>query len=276
MKKLLEPIRITLVVLLILAEVIFFSWLKSIHIDYIKMKDYPAIYKEQLDIIFGGDYEIGPRQTISEIVSDEAGKKFYQFYYTWDITYRDSYGDEYIMELTNEYSFDSQIYRQMGAQAGKYFEEMIRTSNFSDYIDYGYLRRIFSSYSPTSEIEEAIKIVRAAMPKIEPSFESLDNLPHLYDVCYRDWFVTHPEVFRVFMYESSACDEIIQHIVDSLSRETDGKFNLIISIRPNQISDEKKKTEKVYYILGEQQEFEKDDDYDLALFYRDEEIGMFD
>jgi len=276
MKKWIEPIRITLLVFLILAEVIFFSWLKSIHIDYIKMKDYPEIYKEQFDIIFGGGYEIGPRQTISELVSDEAGEQFYRFYYTWEITYRDSLADEYCMELTNEYSFDNQIYRQMRAQTGNHFEELIRASDFSDYIDYGYLHQISISYSPTPEIEEAIKIVRAAMPKIEPSFESPDDFPRLYDMVYGDWFVTHPDCFRVSMYESSSFDEIIQHVVDSLSRETDGKFNLRISIKPNQSSDEWKKPEEIYYILGEPHELEEDVDYDLALFYEYEKIGMFD
>lgn len=276
MKKLLEPIRITLIVLLILAEVIFFSWLKSIHIDYIKMKDYPAIYKEQLDIIFGGDYEIGPRQTISGIVSDEAGEKFYRFYYKWKITYRDSLADEHTMQLTNRYSFEGQIFDQLQTHANDYFEKILKKSDYGEYIDDNILFSLFSIYSVTPELREAEDVIQKYWWSIERSFKDPGNLPHLYDISYGDWFVTYPGYSHIYLHESAVYSGAVQGILDILSEETAGKFNLELVIMPDQNSDEKNNYEFLYYIFGEPVELSDYHDYELTLFYEYEKSGMFD
>lgn len=62
LKKQKETRRIILLVVLILFERSFFDWLRTLHVRY-GVYDYTVTYEEQLDAIFGDDYEIGPPET---------------------------------------------------------------------------------------------------------------------------------------------------------------------------------------------------------------------
>lgn len=267
-----EPIRITLVVLLILVEVIAIAWLKSIDVHFY-LKDYTVAYKDQLDTIFGDDYVIGPRQTVSKYnVSVVNGAKSYDYYYVWEITYKDSFGDEYTVELVNKdpdlYSIKSQAAGWMNLQAEKHFAKTYENSDYNEYIYYESLRYAFS------QDEEVNVRIREFNSLHSAPLKAVNGFPHLYDIDYKKWFTMRFSYYYVSIYESDISDEMVQHILDSFLKETDGRFNLRIEILPEKNSD--KTTEYIYYFWGKPQELDKYDNYELALFYEYEKLGMFD
>ena len=255
------------------------------------LRDYPDIYRQQLDIIFGEDYEVGPRHTISEFTEHVDRSETYQYYYTWEITYKDLLGDKYTVELDNiDYSnyfpdgtyytnFEMSVYAWMYSQVTEHFKKLILDSQNEGYIDTILLKRLFSSAVSDIPGYETIKGQYDIYTgrTVPCSFTSSNKLPELYKLNYKDWFLTYPYFIEVYVEKDDNSCKVIEGIVDKLSEETDGYFNLSIIIEEKTSEGTNCQPENFYYIWGQLQEknYSHRDEYSIELFREYEKIGLF-
>ena len=259
-------------------------WLVSIH-PRIYLKDYPSIYKEQLDTIFGSNYTIGPRAAISKFEEHIDHSATYVYYYSWEITYKDQLGEEYKIELVNRkttkkendyYSFENQVFRWTREQVEDHFNgrchqsiENIGTDTFSSIV---FLFNYYSEIAGDNTLAESARSFRAN--EID-SLLILQNLPHLYNFDYSSWFNKYPAYLKVYITPDTVENfTISESDVYYLFNECGNKFNAIIEL--DYRIKNKLEFEAQYFLMGEKQDFKNDDEFRLALFYEYEKKGMFD
>lgn len=87
--------------------------------------DYPEIYKNQLQIIFGEDYVIGEKETI--VIEGEDCDCGYHAdgyeYNEWKISYQDQSGQTYEQTLDNKTSLESQQLSWLRSQLAQYYTQ---------------------------------------------------------------------------------------------------------------------------------------------------------
>ncbi len=261
LKKRAETRRIILLVVLILFESSFFDWLRTLHIYY-GVYDYTVTYKEELDTIFGDDYEVGPPETFYGYYDDyRRGEQYYCCYSTWPIEYTDSRGGKHQVTLSNadsrDCAFEWDVFGWMVNLADDHFEDVCREVYYSNF----FRPRL---NIPEERYKDAFR--KYIQDNVIKSFKDPDKLPHLYEMSVEDWFVTYPSYIEADMPVSCVND-----LLDLLNEMTDGRFNLKISTG----------YETRYYIMGKLRavdygRYSEYYDFDLALYQEYEKMGMFD
>lgn len=92
---------------------------------HIYEEDYPAIYQDQLLIMFGPDYQISEKETVLQ-ESFYCGCGFHSDGYqydVWKITYQDQEGYTYTQELNNMDTLEGQQIRMLENQLRDYYKQ---------------------------------------------------------------------------------------------------------------------------------------------------------
>jgi len=267
LKKRKETRRIILIVVLILFESSFFDWLRTLHVRY-GVYDYTVTYEEQLDTLFGDDYEIGPPETFCGYHGSSVwGEQFYDCYSTWPIVYTDFWGGKHRVTLSNADSrdgaFEWDVYGWMQNLAADHFSGVCQNGDYAEGICHIDLLRP-SLYLPGERYRDVFQ--KYIQDNVIESFKDPDKLPHLYEMRFEDWFVKYPSYFYVHVRGDKVSDDILNDVLDDFNEMTGGRFNLEI----------KADDEVRYYIMGEPRSFENFFDYDSALYQEYEKMGMFD
>ena len=101
---------------------------------HIYAEDYPAIYQEQLHIMFGPDYQISEKETvIIEAVNCDCGFHTDGYQYdVWEITYQDQAGYTYTQKLNNMDRLEKLQIGWLEKQLGNYYKQKYMIEPFSE------------------------------------------------------------------------------------------------------------------------------------------------
>lgn len=257
------------------------------------LKDYPTIYQDKLNTIFGDNYSVGPRQLKYEFSERVNAPSTFKCYCTWEITYSDDFGRKYTVELCNidgesfyerSYFIDNQARWWKHEQIEKHYRFLLENELVNIYgsgqMDFSIEEVLGSKFSMICKYNSENKELNSALADCnvwrEKIYErvqsSLEPLPKLYMLDYGNIFMEKPYIYYVYLNESVFTDEAVNIIVNVLSKETKGVFNLVIGVKREDSTYE----DKQFFIWGEKEDIYKNIcDYNLEVYNKYKESGMF-
>lgn len=239
------------------------------------LKDYPALYKDELQALFGDDFSVGERVSISKYEEHVDRSATFVYYYSWEITYTDQFGEEYSVELINRegdfYAFERQVFRWMRSQILDHFtRRLLHGFDLTgDEVSSNVI--ILGDFFPEEKATER-KNLQLFRKEIIHSLREINYLPHLYDFDYSKWFELCPSYFKLGIHadvlQSHAFSE--REVAYSVFEECEGAFNVILCV------EDESETKKEYYIMGVSEAFENEKSYMVSLYDEYEKRGLFD
>ncbi len=302
-KKLKPLIKLLLSVLFIYAAVsTCASYIKNIPRKY--TEDYPILYKEQLAIMFGSDYEIGEKKTVKiEAENCDCGYHVDGLIYDeWDITYQDQNGFTYTQTLNNRQNLESQQIEWLKNQLSSYYKQKYLLDRFpkgtfeslsaEEYFSASYCFIFIGSPvgSYTMDKEEEYNRTKEKnnqyFNKLWQSLSEEQNMIHFYNLDYHGIFQRFPievsmhlSIDEVDLSETGKktheeeIRENILAIMEDINRDTDYTCNLTVSITSNKGQNDLcdgSKSWRYYILRGEwfgPKDGEYQENYDWELFY---------
>ena len=199
-------------------------------------EDYPELYKEELRIIFGENYRIGEKETITQ-EGEDCGCGFYMdtyIYDRWKVTYEDRLGQEYTQTLNNIDTLEDQQIKWLKEQLMQHYKKQFMI----EYFEEGTLQELSveengrthcfvflgnPAKSSTSAEKEAYERAKEAgriyWKQLLESLGNKENMIHLWELDYQ-------QIFRDFpMYVS------ISLCIDDEELTGDEKAELVESVR---------------------------------------------
>lgn len=239
------------------------------------LKDYPALYKDELQALFGDDFSVGERVSISKYEEHVDRSATFVYYYSWEITYKDQFGEEFSVELINRegdfYAFERQVFRWMRSQVLDHFtRELLRGFDLTG-DDANSHVTILDDFFPDDKAAERnqLEIFRT---KIIHSLREINNLPHLYDFDYSKWFELYPSYFEIGIHSNALRSRAVseREVANSVFEECEGAFNVILCV------EDESGSKKEYYLMGVAGAFDSEKNYMVALYDEYEKRGLFD
>lgn len=278
---------------------------------HVYTEDYPALYENQLRIMFGSDYETGEKRTV-EIEAENCGCGYHAggyIYDEWEITYKDQYGYPYTQILNNRESLEAQQLDWLKTQLSVYYKRKYLLNRFpegtfqdlsaDDYFGKSYcfifIGSPVSSYTSDrkEEYEKTKENGNNYYRQLMQSLQDEQNMLHFYELDYETVFEAFPVTVSVDLsiddadlhgkekeYHEEKLRQEILKVMDEWNQDTNETGNLEMYISSNNggcdLYDGARSWR--YYILrGQWFEPEENDDsydsYDWKLYEANE--GVF-
>ena len=97
-------------------------------------EDYTELYKEELRIIFGENYRIGEKETIT-IEGEDCSSGYHAdtaIYDQWEISYEDRLGQKYTQTLNNKDTLENQQLRWLEEQLEQHYKKQFLVEHFEE------------------------------------------------------------------------------------------------------------------------------------------------
>ncbi len=223
--------------------------------------DYAEIYKEQLQTIFGEDYQISGKETV-RIMGEDCGCGYHSDgyeYYTWNISYQDENGYVFTQTLDNMTSLELQQLSWLDHHLCQYYRQKYLNDFFEEGIfedlptdedsgkSYCYVTVGNPVGSYSGDQKEEFKRIQAAGKKYkEQLIQRLQEEAHLFRLSKTDYeniFSRFPITVRFHLsiddetlsgsekadFEKRA-REMTLEMIEALKQETGGACNLRVQM----------------------------------------------
>ncbi len=223
--------------------------------------DYPTLYKEQLQIIFGEDYQISEKETVV-VEGEDCGCGYHSDSYVydrWTISYQDQNGQAFSQTMDNTASLEAQQLTWLKEQLRQYYQQRYLIWFFDEGTFEGLStadahERTYCSitigspvYSYTSDQEEEFERISKAgevyLEQLQESLKNKETMLRLSDIQYKDIFTHLPVVVRFHLSINDAAlsgaekeafekavRERVMEMIQAVGQETGGTCSLRIQI----------------------------------------------
>lgn len=172
-------------------------------------EDYTELYKEELQIIFGENYRIGEKETITEEGEDcSCGYHSDTYIYDqWEITYEDQLGQEYTQTLNNKNTLENQQIGWLEEQLEQHYKKQFLVEHFAEgtlrglseengstycYVFLGNPVKSFKSGENPEDFNRANKAGRIYWEQLLEALGNKENMIHLWELDYQQIFRNFP------------------------------------------------------------------------------------
>lgn len=223
--------------------------------------DYSEMYKSELQIIFGEDYEIGEKETITVEGEDcDCGYHADGYEYNeWKISYQDRNGQTFTQTLNNMSSLESQQLSWLGNQLGQYYTQkylidFFEEGTFEDLVIGESHGRTYCSvgigspvYSYTSDLKEEFERIQEAGKKYKEQLlkklQDEKNMLRLQEIDYENIFNYYPVKVGFYLsiddvalagVEKAEFEKAVQkrvlEMIQAIKQETNDTCNLRVQV----------------------------------------------
>lgn len=173
-------------------------------------EDYPELYKEELQIIFGENYRIGEKETITEEGEDcSCGYHSDTYIYNqWEISYEDQLGQEYTQTLNNVNTLENQQIGWLKEQLKQHYKKQFLVEHFAEgtfqdlsveengstycFVFLGNLVHTYKSGENQEDFERAMKADDIYQEQLLEDLGNKEKMIHLWELDYQQIFRNFP------------------------------------------------------------------------------------
>lgn len=200
-------------------------------------EDYTELYEEELRLIFGEDYQIGEKETVT-IEGEDCSCGYHldtYIYDQWEISYEDQLGQKYTQILNNKNDLENQQTRWLKEQLEQHYRKQFLVDCFEE--------GTFQDLSVEENGRTYCYCFILYSVKLLNTLRDKENMIHLWELDYEQIFKDFPVKVSLHLsiddlelsgeekaeFERAVKEKTLQ-MIDEIKKESGNTCNLVVNI----------------------------------------------